>query len=569
MPISHCAQTSNQNSLTKVPTGITGLDEVTYGGLPRGRNTLIAGSAGSGKTILSLAFLANGARLYKEPGFFVTFDESQESLISNSRSMSFGLEELVDNGRIKIDEILLEDIPTVELAGYDLEGLAARLEHAIDSVGAKRIVLDSLEALVSRFKDDNTIRCEVARLFRWLHRKEITTIITAEQGTGNITRRNMEEYLADCVISLSQNIREKILTRQLRIVKYRGSEHGTNEYPFFINGNGPHVLPITSLFLSHPAPEEQISSGIRKLDEMLGGQGLYRGSAVLITGTSGTGKTSMASTMAHATCSRNGRCLYCSFEESEAQVVRNMKSLGLDLTPYIKSGLLHFHGIRPTLAGLELHLADIIEMVNEYAPDMVVLDPVSNLTLVGSEFEVRIMLMRLLDFLKSKMITVVSTDLSPTEENSEATRVGISSLMDTWFLLRNVELNGERNRCLFIIKSRGQKHSNQVREFILTSHGIELVEIYASEGQVITGTARLAKEARDKSQAEAREAEVANIKNKLESERLLLQYRLNTIQAKIQATESEMERFQLSVEAENEARSLSDREQRLARTGRD
>ena len=460
-------------TLPKAATGIKGLDEVTQGGLPRGRPTLVCGGAGCGKTLLGMEFLLRGILDFKEPGVFMAFEETAEELAKNVRSLGFDVEELIGKKKLVVDFVRVERNEIEETGDYDLEGLFVRLGHAIDTVGAKRVVLDTIETLFSGLSNTAILRAELRRLFRWLKDKGVTAVITGERGEGTLTRQGLEEYVSDCVILLDHRVIDEISTRRLRVVKYRGSVHGTNEYPFLIDEHGINILPITSMGLRHQVSSERVSTGIPRLDAMLGGKGVYRGSTVLISGTAGSGKSSMASTFVDAAAARGERCLYLAFEESEHQIVRNMRSIGVDLERWVKKGLLRFHATRSTVYGLEMHLVTCHKLVAEFKPDVLVLDPIGTLTMGGSERDTRSMLTRLMDFLKSQKITAVWTNLT-TGDITEQTDVGISSLVDTWLLLRDVELGGERNRAMYILKSRGMAHSNQIREFILTDNGIQL-----------------------------------------------------------------------------------------------
>ena len=475
--------------LKKSPTGIEGLDEVTGGGLPTGRPTIVCGGPGCGKTMLGMEFLVRGATLFDEPGVFMAFEETPEDLTQNVASLGFDLKDLAARKKLFLDYVHIERSEIQETGEYDLEGLFIRLQHAIDSVGAKRVVLDTLEALFSGFSNQGILRAELRRLFRWLKDRSMTTVITAERGDGALTRYGLEEYVSDCVIVLDHRVAGQLSTRRLRIVKYRGSVHGTNEYPFLIDEHGISVLPITSFGLNHRASSQRISSGIPDLDQLLEGKGYYRGSTILVSGTAGSGKTSITSHFVEAACKRQERCLYLSFEESEAQLARNMRSIGVDLEPWVKKGLLQFHGIRPTEHGLEMHLARLHKMVDQFKPRVVVIDPITNLISGDGDREVQSMLMRLIDFLKANQITAAFTSLTVSGKHAEQSEVGISSLIDTWIVLRELEENEERNRGLYVVKSRGMAHSNQIRQFLLTDHGAKLVSSSQSTGGRLTGLA--------------------------------------------------------------------------------
>jgi circadian clock protein KaiC len=501
-------QNPKSRSLPKAATGIEGLDEITGGGLPRGRPTLVCGSAGCGKTLLSMEFLALGATQFGEPGVFMAFEETAEELAQNVRSLGFDLEDLADQKKLLIDYVHVQRNEIEETGEYDLEGLFIRLGHAIDSIGASRVVLDTVESLFGGLANDSILRSELRRLFRWLKDKGVTAIITGERGDGTLTRRGLEEYVSDCVIVLDHRVNENLSTRRLRIVKYRGTLHGTNEYPFLIDETGVSVLPITSLGLRHEASEDRISTGIPRLDAMLGGAGIYRGSSVLISGTAGTGKTSLAGLFADAACRRGERCLYLAFEESESQMVRNMRSIGLDLAPLLKKDLLRFHATRPSAYGLETHLAALHKLVNDFRPRVVVADPITNFLKAGSPAEAETMLTRLIDFLKGQQITAVFTSLVHGGKAEEQSEAGISSLIDTCLVLRDIELGGERNRGIYVAKSRGMAHSNQIREFLLTDHGVDLKDVYIGPEGVLTGSLRLAQEAREQAGALSRHQEI-------------------------------------------------------------
>ena len=470
-----------------------GLDEITDGGLPLGRPTLVAGSAGAGKTMLAVEFIVRGATRFGEPGVFMMFEENAEELAANVRSLGFDLDKLVAQKKIVLDHVHIERSEIEETGEYDLEGLFIRLGHAIDSIKAKRVVLDTLEALFSGLPNHAILRAELRRLFRWLKNRGMTAIITGEAGEKTITRYGLEEYVADCVIALDHRVNEQISTRRLRVVKYRGSAHGTNEYPFLIGERGLSVLPITSLRLDHKASPQRVSLGVPALDEMLGGKGVYRGSSVLVSGSSGTGKTTIGAAFINAACRRGERCLLFAYEESPAQIIRNMRSVGINLGRWLDKGLLEIHSSRPTLQGLEQHLVMMHDAVASFHPSVVVVDPISNLTLEENESQIKPTLMRLIDFLKQQQITTLFASLTHGDGNNfETSQVGVSSLTDTWLLLRNVESDGERNRTLYVLKARGIAHSNQVREFLLSRHGVDLVDVYRDAKGVLVGSARIA-----------------------------------------------------------------------------
>ncbi len=486
------------DGLRKEPTGIPGFDEITRGGLPSGRASLVCGSAGAGKTLFAMEFLVRGATIYNEPGVFMSFEESSEELATNVASLGFDLNQLIEDKKLVLDYVFIERSEIEETGEYDLEGLFLRLSHAINSIGAKRVVLDTLEALFSALPNEAIIRAELRRLFRWLKEKGVTALITCERGEGRLTRHGLEEYVADCVILLDNRVQNQISTRRMRIVKYRGTSHGTNEYPFLIDEKGFSVLPITSLGLSHKAPTEHVSTGIERMDNMLDGKGLYRGSSILVSGTAGTGKSTIGAHFVDAACRRGERALFFAFEESQDQIIRNMRSIGIDLEKYVRKGLLNFHNARPSTWGLEVHLAIIHKTISEFNPSVVVIDPITNFLAVGDRTETKAMLTRLIDFLKSREITAMFTSLTSGGHDLEDSEVDVSSLMDTWLLVKNIETNGERNRGLYILKARGIAHSNQVREFLLTDHGIQLVDAYIGTEGVLMGSARSSQVAREK-----------------------------------------------------------------------
>lgn len=498
-------RSNNVVGLQKERTGIPGFDEITGGGLPAGRPTLVCGSAGAGKTLFAMEFLVRGATLYDEPGVFMSFEETNEELATNVASLGFDLNQLAADKKLVVDYVFIERSEIEETGEYELEGLFLRLGHAIDQIGARRIVLDTLEALFSALPNEAIIRAELRRLFRWLKEKGVTAVITCERGEGRLTRYGLEEYVADCVILLDNRVQNQISTRRMRIIKYRGTSHGTNEYPFLIDENGFSVLPITSLGLNHKAPTERISSGVSRLDRMLDGEGFYRASSILVSGTAGTGKSTLAAHFVDAACKRGERALFFAFEESQDQIIRNMRSIGLDLEKYVKEGSLQFKNARPSNFGLEIHLALIHKAIAEYDPSIVVVDPITNFLAVADEADTKSMLTRLIDFLKTRQITAMFTSLTGSTMDVEDSEVGVSSLMDTWLLVKNVESNGERNRGLYILKARGIAHSNQVREFLLTDRGIELIDAYVGSEGVLMGSARVAQAARENAAVVARE----------------------------------------------------------------
>jgi circadian clock protein KaiC len=529
--------------LEKTPTGIPGFDEISEGGLPKGRTTIVCGGAGCGKTMLGIEFLVRGAQEYNEPGVLMAFEETPEDISRNVASLGFDIEDLANKKKLFLDYVSVEPHEIRESGDYDLEGLFIRLQSAVDAVGAKRVMFDTLEALFSGFSNPGILRAEFRRLFRWLKDRGLTTVITAERGEGTLTRHGLEEYVSDCVILLDHRIKDQISARRLRIVKYRGTKHGADEYPFLIDERGMSILPLTSLQLQHTASTERISSGVPDLDEMLEGKGYFRGSSVLITGTAGSGKTTLAASFVDAACRRGERCLYIDFEESRDQVARNMNSVGIDLDQWSKKGLLTHEAWRPTQFGIEMHLLRIHKFIEKVKPQCVVIDPITNLLNGSSDKEVYSMLMRLLDFLKVAGITAVFVSLTSGGSDLEQTTVGISSLTDTWILLRDLELNGERNRCLYVLKSRGMAHSNQLREFVITGHGLRLLPVYIGPGGVLTGSSRVTQESAERAEAVQKQQEIERKQQDVARKRLTIQAQVMALQAELDAVEKEEKTF--------------------------
>jgi circadian clock protein KaiC len=492
---------------------------------------------------MAMEFLVRGAVEYDEPAVFMSFEESAEELVQNVASLGWDLEALIAEKKIAIHYVHVERSEIQETGEYDLEALFVRLGYAIDSIKAKRVVLDTVEVLFGGLSNDYIVRAELRRLFLWLKDKGVTAIITCESGDNTLTRHGLEEYVSDCVIRLDQRVSDELSTRRLHIVKYRGSRHGSNEYPFLIEEDGISVLPITSIALEHDVSTERISTGIERLDMMLEGKGFFRGSSILISGTAGTGKSSISAHFADATCRQGERCLYFAFEESANQIIRNMRSIGIDLEVSVKKGLLKVQALRPTLYGLEMHLVKMHQLVNEFKPTVVIIDPISNMTYSGNEIQVKSFLMRLIDFLKTRQITTLLTCLNAGGNPLEQTDVGVSSLMDTWMLLRDIESNGERNRLLYLLKSRGMEHSNQVREFRLTRSGVELVNVYLGPGGVLTGTARVVQEAQEKAAALARRQEIEQKQRDLERKRKAMEAEITALHAQFETEKEEIERM--------------------------
>lgn len=552
------AAISQSPRLEKALTGIDGFDEITLGGLPRGRASLICGSAGCGKTLFATEFLVNGARKFSEPGVLMAFEETSDELVVNAASLKFDLDDLVRKGLLVIDNVQIDPHEIAETGEYDLEGLFIRLRHAIETVGARRVVLDTIETLFSGFANEGLLRSEIRRLFQFLKSFGVTAIVTGERGEKSLTRFGLKEYVADCVILLDHRITDQVSTRRLRVIKYRGSTHGSNEYPFLIDEHGFSVLPITSVGLRHKVSSEIISTGVHDLDLMLGAGGLYRGSTVMLSGTAGTGKTSLASALARATSERGERVLYFAFEESAEQIIRNMNSIGIDLRPFVENGLLKIIAQRPFLHGLEMHLVAMHKEVERSNPSMVIVDPISNFAGSGNLRDVNAVLIRLIDFLKSRAITSFMTFLTENGGRLEATDIGISSIVDVWLMVRDIELSGERNRGLYVLKARGMSHSNQIREFLLTSDGIKLVDIYLGPAGMLTGSARVAQESMEREAALRRKDDTRRKLAELERKRVAMEARIAELKADFEADETEL-RQALAMEAERDQRIIDER----------
>ncbi len=549
--------------LEKTPTGISGLDEITDGGLPKGRPTLVCGSAGSGKTLMAMEFLVNGAVDYNEPGVFMAFEETAEELTKNFASLGFDLDCLAAENMLNVDYVHIDKSEYEETGDYDLEGLFIRLGLAIDTIGAKRVALDTLEVLFSGFENEVILRSELRRLFSWLKERGVSAIVTGERGENSLTRYGLEEYVADCVILLDNRMQDQISTRRLRIVKYRGSKHGTNEYPFLIEEDGISVLPITSLSLEHEASTDRVSSGIERLDTMLGDKGYYRGTTVLISGTSGTGKTSFAAEFARATCERGERCLYFAFEESPGQIMRNMQSIGIDFQPYLDANLMEISAFRPMTYGLEMHLIAMRRLIDKFEPATVIIDPISNMVNVGTPNDVKMTLTRLIDYLKLKKITALCTSLVENESMEGMNAQGISSLMDTWINLRFFENDSERNRGISIIKSRGMGHSNQIREFILTNNGVKIQDVYLGlSGGLLMGSSRAFQEARETAEAISQKQITERKKRELESRLKAIDVQISVLKSEFEIQEEELNRLVSEDERRNKA--LKNSENRMA-----
>ncbi|MCX7860778.1 MAG: circadian clock protein KaiC [Chloroflexus sp.] len=549
-------------SLPKAPTGIHGLDEITGGGLPRGRPTLICGGPGCGKTLLAFEILARGAALYGEPGLFISFEESPADLRINVAGLALDVTDLERRKLLLIEQIALDQGEVAEVGEYDLEGLFIRLGLLIDRIGAQRIAIDTIETLFSAFGNRTILRGELQRLFHWLRQRGLTAIITAERTGQELSRFGIEEFVADCVILLDYRINEHVLTRYARIVKYRGSSHGVNEYPFTIGPRGITMLPITSLTLNYPVFTERISSGFPDLDQLLDGGGYYRGSSILVSGPTGSGKTSLGVLFVAAACARGEPAVFFAFEESAEQIVRNVRSIGVDLQPWLDAGLLQIISSRPSLAGLETHLITILDTVERSGARAVVIDPITGFHTISRPVDVTAMLFRLFDGLKSLGVTTLATSLTNAGADPAQSEVNISSLVDTWIVLRNHEANGERNRSLLVLKSRGMRHSNQVRELVMDAQGLKLVEIFATGNEVLVGAARVAEQERLKYERELHAREAIQRQRRYELQRRQLALQIEALQTELAALDEEMQ----AAASLSEARAQAQLQSRLATT---
>jgi circadian clock protein KaiC len=522
--------------LTKAATGIAGLDEILLGGLPSGRPTLICGSAGCGKTLFGMTFLVNGATKFGENGVFVSFEETGKDLAENVGSLGFDVPGLIADKKLAVDHIRLERSEIEESGEYDLEGLFVRLGYAIQQVGAKRVVLDTIEALFASLSNEAVLRSELRRLFGWLKERGLTAIITGERGDGELTRHGLEEYVSDCVILLDHRVQDQVTTRRLRIVKYRGSAHGTNEYPFLLDAQGITVVPLSSAGLKHRVFNQSVSTGVPGLDDMLGSGGIYRASSLLVSGVSGSGKTILGASFAVAACKRGERCIFFTYEESPEALMRNVGSAGIDLRAFVEAGLLHFEATRPSAFGFEMHLAHVQRELDRVEPKAVVVDPITAFR--GGGTEVHALLVRLLDMLKTRGITAMFTSLTVSNDRLAQSDFGMSSLMDTWISLVDIEGSGERNRGLYVLKSRGMSHSNQISEYLLTDEGIKLVAPYLGPSGVLTGSARLAKEAEEATEAQRRRDELERQRRDIAAKRAVTERRIAELRAEIEAQEA-------------------------------
>lgn len=536
--------------LAKCPTGIEGLDTLTNGGFPRNRLTLICGSAGSGKTSLGVEFLVQGIIKYNEPGLLITFEEKPQEIIENAASIGFDLEDLINKKKLFIEYIPVQE-EVMQSGDYTLEALFIRFEQVITSIAVKRVTLDTLDSIFASLGNTPVLRAEIYRLFNWLKQKNITSLVTSEAGINTLSRNGLEEYISDCVISLRTNIVSEVLTRFLRVVKYRGSKHGTNEYPFLITDLGINLFPITSNYLNNTVSTEFVSTGVKELDEMMDNKGYYRGSTVLVTGTAGTGKSSLAAVFSNSICQTGERCIYFTFEEMINQILRNMSSINLNLQQWIDKDLLKFYAYRSPAYGLETHLLTIQNVIKEFKPHAIIIDPITNFDLIGTELEIKSMMTRLIDFLKAQQITALFTSLATTINPKEQTEIGISSLIDSWLVLQNLEQSGERTRGITILKSRGIAHSNQIREFIITSNGIKLEKIYIGLNGILTGSARLDQQEQEKLKLLFQEKETLRCRKLLEHKKAILEAKIMALKSEFDADAEELESLIMKEEIQN------------------
>lgn len=540
MSTAHQIQPITQG-LPKSPTGIRGFDEITGGGLPQNRTTLICGGPGSGKTLFAIEYLINGIHEFNEPGVFIAFEETREDLIRNFASLGFDLAHLIEQGKLIIDEIVMDTHHAQQTGDYDLEGLFIRLDYAINKVNAKRIAIDTIEVIFDLLGNSARLRSELRRLFRWIKEKKVTTVITSESEKGLLTRHDIEPYVSDCVIFLDQRLQDQLARRRLRIVKYRGSLHGTDEYPFLIDQDGMSVLPITSVGLDYTSSEERVATGIAGLDKMLGGEGYFRGSTILVSGSSGTGKTSFAAHFANAACQRGEHCIYFTFEESASQILRNMRSIGIDLRPWMSGNLLQIHAIRPTMYNLEIHLAMMQKLIQDFQPETIVVDPVTSFDLIGNTTDISLLFTRLIDFCKMRGITTLVTSIITSSPGSVIKETNLSSLVDTWISLQDIEVGGERNRVLYVLKSRGMKHSKQISEFEFSSDGIYLIDAYTDSEGMLTGSARLAREMRKELEELEFQQQIAIKRLKFENRQAALKAQIEALQAELRMESAELQ----------------------------
>ena len=539
----------SKTALAKLPSGISGFDEITFGGLPKGRPTLVYGGPGCGKTLFGMQFLARGATDHGDPGVFLSFEESIDEHKANVRSLGYDLNDLITRKLLTIEHARIDPAREIGRGEYDLDALFMRLARAVDSAKATRVVIDSLETVIHGAGDRVAVRQSFERMFRWLKNRNVTSIITAEEGDHGRSRHGFEDYIADCVVRLDHHVSQQVSTRTLRVIKYRGSAHGTNEYPFLIDEDGIHVLPVTSVGLQHQVSTERVSTGVARLDAMFGGQGFYRGTTVMISGTPGSGKSSLTAHYIDAACRRGERVLTFTYEESPEQVVRNMRSIGIDLERWIDKEQLRFIAARPSMYGLEMHLAVVLKAVNDFEPESVVIDPISNLVRAGTDLEAHAMVVRLIDTLKTRGITTVMTHPTADIASAGNTELAISSIIDTWILVQSIQAGGERNRQLYVLKSRGMSHSNQVREFLITDKGIQLVDVYTGPEGALTGSARAAKEAQEQAEHVARQGAVDRERRKMQRRRKAVTAKIEALQADLEAESAESMRLITEAEA--------------------
>jgi circadian clock protein KaiC len=553
------ASDSAEESLSKHPiaTGIDGLDFVLQGGLPAGRPTLLRGAAGTGKTVIALTFLCEGIAA-GDSGVLVTFDESPEALLEHAEGFGFPARRHRTEGRLRILD-MRPDRNEVQVGDtIELTAVLARIGHALDSTGASRLVVDAIDAMEAGFANSQSLRTELARVFDWIRDRGVTSLITTGEHAEFSARYGLEDYIADCVIALKQEVKHRVMTRVLRVVKRRGRGHGTNEYPFLLDTDGLFLVPVTGSVLGAPVSEQLLSTGIPGLDAMLGGQGIYQGSTVLLSGQAGTGKTSIACSLTQAACAAGIPVLYLSFEESVAELTRNQRSLGIDIGRYLADddrGTLVMLPIRAVELGLEEHLMRAMHLVKRHRPALVVLDPVSSLAGRGDEPGAKEILLRLLHLIKEEGITVVATELL-SDDSQGVSHLDVSSMIDVWIKLRRHEHNGEMNRLIYVVKARGLPISDQVKEFRITSTGLRIEDPYIGEGGIVYGTARLARQAED-------EETIAQLHRELDRAQ-----RLRRDLDEIQSANERLVRAEQEAKAADLDRQVARIEQRLAASER-
>ena len=535
-----------------VSTGVKGLDDVLGGGIPQGHAMLLVGKPGTGKSILSMEYLLHGIELHKENGVYISFEESEKQIISNAASFGWKFEEMVKKNKLAISYIDMQPEQMRTVGDYDLSALILRVKGAIKKVNARRVVIDGINNLLSTFDDERIIRSDLLRLIREIKEVNATIFITGERGHDSWSKMGFEEYLADGLMHLDNRTDGNYQTREIQVVKCRGINHYTGKSPFIINSEGMSIRPLITADFDYKVLKSRVSTGIADIDNMLGGKGLYRGSTVYITGPSGAGKTSISSSFANGACSRGERALFLAFEESSDQIIRNMKSIGLSLDKWVNEKLLYFYTARATTNSLEGHLDNIMTMVREVEPTCVVLDPISAFRPIANENETKLMLIRLNDYLRARKITTVFTALSSDGEYSEHADVQLSSIADTWIVVRIMDYKGERNNVMQLMKSRGMSHSRQMKEMYFTGNGLKLQNVYQGPEGVLTGAARIGQEKYEKLKEARNVIEIDKNRKKIERKKSLLEA---SIEALKHEYEEELEALHAAIEEAEEQNS--------------